>query len=327
MANTDTAALAQQVNIALGSMILDHQDDLLKVARAIVDETDVIKVTDLQGGNNFTAVSGINKPGNTAFKALSASSNPERFEVNVKLSADDLLRLGGEAKAARRIAAALIVNAYAKLGIDFWSFIFGARAIAHPLNGASVGLAATGGGTAYIVDAHTITLINAGTTVEISNDNTLSMTATNVRTVVNKRSLFSDLDGHRGAPKAKKYLACVAELQGVARNLLQQSGQLYNGAGLSEGFKGEFEGDEPIIIPKEATTSTDAWCVIWVTETVSDEGEPSGEEGPVLIHIQATPTTRILPEPGGGFINVYCDFKFDIFAHPNCHRDLQYSEP
>lgn len=324
---TSTTALAETVSVMMQKLLVDHRDDMFKVSKPLVEiDSDVVKVTEIVGGNNYTAVSGVAAPSGSSIRALKSQSAPERFEVSVPLAKDDIVRMGGEQKAAMKVAALLVQNAFRKMAVDFWAFIFGARAIAHPLNGSGDGLAATGGGTVYCVDGFTITTINAEDTVVQTNDHTLALTPTNLRTLLNKRPAFIDLDGASSAPRTNKpWLFVVPELAGTGKNLAEQDTLLFNGAGLQEGFKSELAG--VIVVPREATTSADGWGLIYLAEEVNENGQVVEGNGPVLVHIQAMPEVRALPEPGGGATHYYADFKFDVFAHPEIHRDLQYSEP
>lgn len=329
MADSDTTDLARTLELLIQNQVATHKnEDLEKVCEPIVSTDDVVKVQNLVGGNNYTAVSGYSKPSNTAFRAITASSSPTPYEVNVKLTQDQIDQLGGLAAAVKHVVPTLTQQALDKIAIDYWAFIAGAAAIAHPLSGSGDGLAATGGGTAYVADEHTITPINGGSTRAIKNFHALSLTASNVRTVLNEHAEYFNLAGESSVPKGPlPYLFCVTALQGVAKNLVAQRGQQFNGAGLQEGFADEIAG--AIVLPPESTSSSTLWGLIWRPNQIDPEtgGQAQGK-GPVMAHICRLPKADIQKEPGGNFTNFYCEFKADAaFPHPEVHRDLHLCEP
>lgn len=321
---TDLTQLKERIVKRMRKRLGDHSGDLFKVARPIVDTRAYVDATDFDGGNNYTAQSGAAAPSASDVRAFKSSSNPTRYEIDVPLTEEQLLDWQ---RAADQVGDLLVDRAWHKITVDFWTLIFGARATAHPDNGVSGSpIAAVGGGTAYVVDNLEITPINGASAFQQTNDHTVALTATNLRTVLNKRPAWKDRDGGASATRADKpYLCVVPELAGTAKNLVMQSGQLYNGSGLSEGFADEIAG--VIVVPREATAAADAWALVYVTETLGDNNEVTGKDGPLLIHLRAAPKVEVDREPGGGFYHCYCSFSCGIWFHPLCDRDLMYSEP
>lgn len=321
MPTTDLLAFKQTLRSAMITMIGDIRTEAFKITTPEISAEAYLAKADLDGAANFTAQTSATVPTASIVRGFKSTSNPAVVEQNITLLESEIRNWEQMAPAT---AQKIIDRVWGHWTDDLFTLVFGARAVAHPDNGVSGSpYAATGGGTVYFYDDFTMTTLNTASTVTQTNDHTLSLTATNLRTLLNKRMSYKDRDGKAHAPRGPKPVLCVVpDLAGTAKNFFRQQSQMYNGAGLQEGFADELL--DVAIAPRAATSATDAWALVWVTDKMTERGIV--RSSPFLSHIRALPTMRIDPQPGGGFYNLYCSFEFDNYLHP-WEGDVFYSEP
>lgn len=319
---TNLAQFKQTLRTALITQIGDFRTEGFKITTPVINTDGYIKTVDMDGGANFTTQTSAAVPSASAVRAFSSTSNPAVKEINIPLTESEIRNW---AQTAQATAQTIIARAWNEWTEDLFTLVMGGRSVAHPDNGVSGSpYAANGGGTVYYYDNFDMTSINAGTTWTQTNDHTLALTATNLRTLLNKRLSYKDRDYKAQAPRGPKpVLVVVPDLTGTAKNLFRQSGQLYNGSGLQEGFSDELL--DVVIAPRAAAADTDAWALVWVTDKMDENGRMV-RSSPFLSHIRALPTLRVDPQPGGGYYNLYCSFEFDNYLHP-WEGDVFYSNP
>jgi hypothetical protein len=321
MPTTDIAAFKNTVTEHMIRHIGDFSGDALKITTPTISTDGFIKTTDMDGAANFTTQSSAAVPTASVIRAFGSTSNPVVKEMNIPLLET---QIRDWANVAPQTAALVLGRAWNEWSDDLFTLVFSGRTVAHPDNGVSGSpYAANGGGTVYFYDNYDMTPVNGGSGYTQTNNHTLALTATNLRTLINKRRTYKDRDGKAHPVPGKPVLCVVPDLQGTAKNLVMQSGQMYSGAGLQEGFADEIA--DVVVAPAGATSAVDAWALIWVTDKTGTNGEVR-RSSPFLSHIRALPTLRIDPQPGGGYWNLYCSFEHDNYLHP-WEGDVFYSEP
>lgn len=320
---TDLTAFQQRVQTRMRKKIGDHRNDMFLVCKPIIEDAQFIEVGDLDGGNNFTAQSGATKPSASDVRAFKSTSNPTVYEINVPLTDD---QLQDWEKAADAVADLLLTRGWNKIANDFWTILFSLRTIPHPEEGVSGSpLSPVGGGVLYAIDNITVDPINGGSPFNQNGNATLALNTANLRTQLNLGPNWRDRDGGATKPRGQPWLVVVSELGGTAKNLYARKGETYDGSGLVEGFADELAG--VIVVPKGVTAAVDAWALVYLTETLNDEGGIASIDGPIMVHIKKLPMVEVSRESGAGFVNVYASMTYDVFLHPIVDRDVFYSEP
>lgn len=321
MPTTNLLAFKQTLRSAMITMIGDIRTEAFKITTPEVNTEAYLKKVDLDGAANFTAQTSAAVPTASIMRAFSSTSNPAVYEENIPLLESEIRNWEQTAPAT---AQKIVERAWGHWTDDLFTLVFGGRTVAHPENGVSgTPYAANGGGTIYYYDNFDMTSLNTATGFTQTNDHTLSLTATNLRTLLNKRMSYKDRDNKAHAPRNQRPVLCVVpDLAGTAKNFFRQQSQMYNGAGLQEGFADELL--DVAVAPRAATAETDAWALVWVTDKMTERG--AVRSSPFLSHIRALPTLRIDPQPGGGYYNLYCAFEYDNYLHP-WEGDVFFSQP
>lgn len=322
MPTTSLIAFKETIRKCLITQIGDFRGEALKLTTPVIDPSGFITTTDMDGGANFTTQTSASVPSASIVRAFSSTSVPAVKEINIPLRESEIRNWEQTAQAT---ATTILARAWNEWSEDLFTLVFGGRTTAHPDNGVSGSpYAANGGGTVYYYDNFDMTSLNTASAFTQTNDHTLALTATNLRTLLNKRLSYKDRDNKSQAPRGQKpVLVVVPDLAGTAKNFKAQSGQMYNGSGLQEGFADELA--DVCVAPRSATAQTDAWALVWVTDKMNELGQMV-RSSPFLSHFRALPTMRIDPQPGGGYYNLYCSFEFDNYLHP-WEGDVFYSDP
>lgn len=317
---SDIDVFKETLKVLLMSQIGQYQNDLFKLVTPQV-AAGVITVMDMDGAANFTAQSGTTAPAASKVYGFGSTSNPIVREMNIPLTEKQLR----DAPAAAAYVASLgIQRIWNEIADDGFGLIFTGRSTAHPLNGvAGSPLAANGGGTMYFIDNFDVTPINGASGFSQTNDHTLTLSATNLRTLLTKRSNWLDKDKKASKPRLKPWLVVVPELAGIAKNLFEQRGMIYDGTGLVEGFADELAG--VIVAPRGATAWTDAWALVWQTPKLQANGAEV-LTCPIMLQLAQLPKVRVEYQPGAGYVNNYFSYDSDAYYHPN-EGDLFFSKP
>jgi len=202
------------LQVIMMSQIGSYQNDLFQlVTPDVVPGT--ITVMDMDGAANITAQSGVAAPADSKVYGFGSTSNPIVREMTIPLQEKQLR----DAPAAAAYVAGLgIGRIWNEIADDGFSLLLSPRTIAHPLNGvAGSPLVANGGGTMFMADNFDVTPINGAAGFTQTNDHTLALTATNLRTLLGKRSNWLDKDKKASKPRLKPWLVVVPELAGIAK--------------------------------------------------------------------------------------------------------------
>lgn len=318
----DLTQFRETVKQTLVSNLGNYQTDMLKLCTPIFDQRYAVDVIDFDGAGNFSTKSGAGAPTAQAVRAMKSSSSPAFKEQLIVLTDEQLLdqRAAGVLTANR-----IIAYAWNEIVADFFALLFAGRTTAHPENGVSGSpLAANGGGTLYFVDNIDVTTISSGASFTQTNDHTLALSATNLSTVLAKRRTYKTREGKKLMnTNVKPYLVVVPELETLARDLVAQSGRMYDGSGLQSGFNGRVA--DVIVAPGDATTDTTSWALAFV----EDKQDPRGgtmRAGPVLSHVRMLPQVRIGYPSDANDVHVLAEYAFDNF-YSNNEGDLLFSKP
>lgn len=320
MPASDIEAFKANLKLMLMSKIGSYENDLFQLVKPQV-ASGTITVLDMDGAGNFTAQSGVAAPADSKVYGFGSTSNPVVREMTIPLTEK---QLRDAPAAAAQVASLGIQRIWNDIADDGFGLIFNGRATAHPLNGvAGSPIVANGGGTMYFVDNFDVTPINGASGFSQTNDHSLTLSATNLRTLLTKRSNWLDKDAKASKPRLKPWLVVVPELGGVAKNLFEQRGMVYDGTGLVEGFSDELAG--VIVAPRGATASTTSWALVWQTPKLKADGS---EEltCPIMLQLAAMPTVRVQYVPGSGVVQSYFSYESDAYYHPN-EGDLFFSKP
>ena len=318
----DLTVFRETVKQTLVSNLGDYRTEMLKLATPIFDTRYNIDVIDFDGGGSFSTKTTTGAPSASAVRAMKSTSSPAFKEQLIILTDEQLL----DQRAAGVMTANRIISyAWNEIVSDFFALLFSGRATAHPENGVSGSpLAANGGGTVYFVDNFDVTSISAGATFTQTNDHSLSLSATNLATVLAKRRTYKT----REAKKLMNtgvvpYLVVVPDLETLGKDLVAQSGRFYTGSGVDSGFAGRIR--ECIVAPGDATSDTTSWAVVFVEEKQNPLGG-SMRQGPVNCHIRMLPQVRIGYPTNANDVHVLAEFAFDNF-YSNNEGDLLFSKP
>lgn len=314
-------ALRESVRKVLISKVENISGELTKICTPKFDPQATINVSDLDGASKFTTKTTVGAPTAAEVRAFAASSNPTVREQLLKFEQH---RLNDYAGLARDIGKLVWDRAWNEITLDAFTLLFALRTTAHPENGVSGSpYAATGGGTVYAADAYDMTWLD-GTTGSQTSDHTLALSSANLSTVLAKGRTYKDRSGKARNKTSRPKLVVVPELETLAKDLVAQSGRLYDGSGLQSGMAGRIS--EVIVAPAGASAAADAWVVVWVDEMTTESGAME-LQGPILSHIRKLPQVKIGIPTDASDIHVYGDFEYDNFLHPFVDGNAFYSEP
>lgn len=323
---SNISVLEKKIQTKLRTRMKSSEADAMKITKVIVSEEKTVEVIDFDGANNFTAVSGVAGPSATKIRAFKSSSDPARKEMWIPWDGDQDL---DEEALSDIVSSMVFMRAEQDVGMSIFTFLFGARAIAHPENSVSGSpIVANGGGPLYCVDNIDVTAINSGATFARTNNSTNALTATNLLGELDKRASYRDRDGGQGTAPTDKlpYLVVVPALGSTAKSLFEQKGDVYDGTGMRPGFADKLAG--VVVAPPGATSATDAWAVVYTSDVVNDAGAVVDETAPICLHMREAVKVRFDQViPGTGAKGIYCELAYDVFPHPMIDRDLFYSEP
>lgn len=318
----DLTVFRETVKQTLISNLGNYQTDMLKLATPIFDQRYQIDVIDFDGAGSFSTKTTTGAPTATAVRAMKSTSTPAVKEQLIALTDE---QLWNQAQAGVMTANRIIEYAWNEIVEDFFGLVFSGRTTAHPENGVSGSpLAANGGGTVYFVDNFDLTTISAGDAYTQTNDHSLSLSATNLSTVLNKRRTYRTREGKKLLnTNVRPYLVVVPDLETLARDLVEQQGRIYDGTGLQSGYAGRIA--DVIVAPGGASSATDAWALVYV----EDKAGPTGggmRAGPVHCHIRMVPQVRIGRPSDANDVHILSEFAYDCF-YSNNEGDLMFSKP
>ncbi len=318
----DLTVFREIVKKTLIANLGDYRTDMLKLTTPIFDTKYQVDVIDFDGGGYFTTKTAAGAPSATAVRAMKSSSTPIVKEQLITLMDEQLLNIE---QAATMTASRIISYAWNEIVADFFSLLFAGRTTAHPENGVSGSpYAANGGGTVYYVDNFDMTSISAGTTFTQTNDHTLALTSVNLATVLAKRRTYKTREAKKlMSTNIVPYLVVVPELETLAKDIVAQTGRLYDGAGLQSGMAGRIA--EVIVTPGDATTDTTSWAVVYVEQKLDPRGGGM-RSGPIHSHVRMLPQVRIGVPTNANDVHILSEFAFDNFYAPN-EGDLLFSKP
>lgn len=319
---TDLTVFREIVKKTLVSNLGNYQTEMLKLCTPIFDTKYQVDVIDFDGAGYFTTKSAAGAPTGTTVRAMKSSSTPVVKEQLIVLMDEQLWNIE---QAAIMTANQIIQYAWNEVVEDFFSLLFAGRTTAHPENGVSGSpYAANGGGTVYFVDNFDMTSLSAATAFTQTNDHSLALSATNVATVLAKRRTYKTKEAKKLMNTGvTPYLVVCPELETLGKDLVAQSGRIYDGSGLQSGMAGRLR--ECIVVPGGATSDTTAWAIVYVEQKQDPRGG-SMNSGPVHSHIRMLPQVRIGIPTNANDVHILSEFAFDNFYSPN-EGDLLYSKP
>lgn len=315
--------LVRQILITKIANLATSQDGFLRLCTPYFNGEAVVKGLDIATSAGFTEKTGVGAPAPVDVRSFSNQSNPKPYEKSHRFEAHRLLDLPS---LATEIAAQCWDQAWNAINRQFFSLLFNCTTTAHPENGVSGSpYAAYGGGTVYAGDDYSMTFLD-GTTGRQQNAFTYALGSAGISTLFAKAHTYKSLSGKADIARPQPpILACHADLETLAKDLVAQKGRFYTGSGAESGFNGRIQ--DVIKAPGDvAGIAADAWLLAWVSERTTPAGA-AVKVGPVQVHIRETPSVIIEKIPAAADYNVYSSFNFDCWYTSTVDQLLFYSEP